>query len=245
MSTPYTSASSPAVPSGESYPKVDDLEQKMLHTTYKNDDLATRVSRLETKDFGKTYANDALCDRIDRLCKKEHIETAVAPDSDDDSSNGASRSTTGSGIGRAGRALASFMGGALGGGGGMMFGPGVGGMGLPVMPYMGRGMGMYPAYAPPPSSSPQQNVSHVIQNPFSADAQPVTTTEARVTAMEKFVFGHERASMSIEERVALLEKKLVPYQHNNATQDLSVRVTHLWSMLAAANSQASTSSATK
>jgi hypothetical protein len=138
-----------------------------------------------------------------------------------------------------GKAFMSLLGGGIGGGG-----IGGGGMGMGMMPGMfppgmgpGRGMGTggggmgggrnSQQNAPPPAP--------VVQNPFLPGAEPVDGLENRAQVMEKFVFGHSAPHATVEDRVQRLEKKLVPYEHHDSSQDLAKRVDHLWSMLSAAN----------
>ena len=88
---------------------------------------------------------------------------------------------------------------------------------------------------PPPTDSPTAAPKR--QNPFTADAAPVETIEARTAALEKFIFGCTQGSRPMKQRVQRLEKKLVPYEHHEANEDLNARVDHLWSILSTANKQ--------
>jgi hypothetical protein len=237
------------------YPKVTALEQEFLGKTFVVDPLPARLSRLETKEFGKTSPDDALCDRMDRLEKRSSKPKQVADDDSNDNGHSGSGSGKSSMGGTIGKAFMSLLGGGGGGGGG---GVGMGGMGMGGLPFGmmgGRGMGMggmgmggggmgmggggmggggrggrqsnqNAAPAPAP-----------VQNPFLPGADQVEGVEARSAVMEKFVFGHGLPHATVEDRVQRLEKKLVPYEHHDSSQDLAKRVDHLWSMLSAANKQ--------
>ena len=74
----------------------------------------------------------------------------------------------------------------------------------------------------------------VIENPFTPGSAQVKGVEQRTSTLEKFVFGHEHFGKPLAERVARLEKKLVPYEHQS-DKDIATRVDHLWTMLSAAN----------
>ena len=73
------------------------------------------------------------------------------------------------------------------------------------------------------------------RNPFAIDAPPIEGLEAKTAALEKFIFGSERKKLPMKERVARLEKKLVPYEHHKPGEDLTERVDRMWSILASAN----------
>jgi hypothetical protein len=56
--------------------------------------------------------------------------------------------------------------------------------------------------------------------------------------MERLVFGHEHGGHPLAERVHRLEKKLVPYEVSKlASEDLTKRISNLWTMLEAANNE--------
>jgi len=76
------------------------------------------------------------------------------------------------------------------------------------------------------------------QNPFALDAAPVEGLEARTAALENFVFGSVQKKLPMKQRVERLEKKLVPYEHHKADEDLNERIDRLWSTLSAANKPA-------
>ena len=57
------------------YPIVDEIEQKLFGTTYKNRDFHTRIVTIERKLFGKIYDVDDYSTRMDR------IKTAAMPES--------------------------------------------------------------------------------------------------------------------------------------------------------------------
>ncbi len=69
-------------------------------------------------------------------------------------------------------------------------------------------------------------------NPFVAG---VTGTDQRLSAIEEFVYGHNYATRSAQDRLERLEKRLVPYQHNLAQKDVTSRVNNLWNILNVAN----------
>jgi hypothetical protein len=122
---------------------------------------------------------------------------------------------------------------------------GMGGMGGGMF---GNRMGMGPAMMPglqddmrnnsrrnQGQSAPVSRAPVAPPNPFAPGAEPVAGAENRIAAIEKFVFGKEHSELPLGERVQHVEKKLVPYEHHDAAQDLTLRVDHLWSILAAAN----------
>ncbi len=83
-------------------------------------------------------------------------------------------------------------------------------------------------------SSADEPSKPAIENPFAPGAAQVKGIEQRTSTLEKFVFGHEHFGKPLAERVARLEKKLVPYEHQG-DKDIATRVDHLWTMLSAAN----------
>jgi hypothetical protein len=248
------------------YPRVTELEQQFLGTTFVKDPLPVRIARLETKKFGKSTPNDDLCDRIDRLDKLAPQSSQLVNnnlDNSNGSSSNSSNSGNGNGSGKGGgigRAILGMLGNSLGGGmgGGGLGGIGGGGMGLAGLAsgLMGNNNNMNsmmpglqddandaatakqhqsrrhqsPMQQPSESSRPATNSS-----PFAPDAPQLYGTENKVAAIEKFVLGKEHSELPLEERVAHVEKKLVPYEHHLAGQDVGLRVDHLWSILAAAN----------
>jgi len=72
-------------------------------------------------------------------------------------------------------------------------------------------------------------------NPFSGGQDEPSNPGDRISAMEQMVLGHIYTSRSEDERLARLEKKLVPWQHNLAQKDTKSRVDNLWNMLKVAN----------
>lgn len=52
------------------YPIVNEIEQKLFNTTYKNRDLHTRIVTIERKLFGKIYDVDDYSKRMDRIKEK-------------------------------------------------------------------------------------------------------------------------------------------------------------------------------
>ena len=72
--------------SNVNYPIVNDIEQKLFNTTYKNRDLHTRIVTIEKKLFGKIYDIDDYSTRMDRI--KSHIyPQSVAFDDEIDNYN--------------------------------------------------------------------------------------------------------------------------------------------------------------
>jgi hypothetical protein len=218
------------------YPRITELEQEFLGKVYKGEVVQDRLARLEDKEFSKEYPEDALCDRVDRLDKKAKPKPKVADD-DDGSGQSGGKGSAMSGIGKT---LVNMLGGGmLGGGGmGMMGGPmgGMGGMGMP-----GMGMGMSGGRRRNMQNQQQDNTPVVKApaasvNPFGPAGEDVKGAENRTATMEKFCFGKENGAKPLEERVAKLEKRLVPWEHSAASKDMNTRVNHLWSMLQAANS---------
>ena len=57
-----------------SYPVVDEIEQKLFNTTYKNRDFHTRIVTIEKKLFGKIYDVDDYSKRMDRIKSKMGID---------------------------------------------------------------------------------------------------------------------------------------------------------------------------
>lgn len=204
-----------------SYPRVSEIEKQFLGKTYESDPLQVRVARLETKEYGKTFPDEALSDRVDRLDKKanprgDRGETANAGSGDGSTSHG------GGAMGGLGKALVNILGSTVGGGPGMFGGLGPG--------MYSRGGGFNQRQPQPVATAPSPPV-----NPFGPEAPPVSGLENRAGVMEKFVFGREHAELPIDERVKRLEKRLVPWEHNETSADINFRIDHLWKILAAAN----------
>lgn len=57
------------------YPIVNEIEQRLFNTTYKNRDFHTRIVTIEKKLFGKIYDVDDYSTRMDRIKSKMSIET--------------------------------------------------------------------------------------------------------------------------------------------------------------------------
>ena len=57
------------------YPIVNQIEQQLFNTTYKNRDFHTRIVTIEKKLFGKIYDVDDYSTRMDRIKSKMSIET--------------------------------------------------------------------------------------------------------------------------------------------------------------------------
>ncbi len=106
------------------------------------------------------------------------------------------------------------------------------GMGSGTMATGGRGMrgNQNPQQTPDQTTPPQKH-----QNPFGIDSTPAEGVEARTSALENFIFGGEQKKLPLEKRIARLEKKLIPYEHHKAGEDLNQRVDHLWTILSSAN----------
>lgn len=65
--------------SSVSYPIVDEIEQKLFNTTYKNRDFHTRIVTIEKKLFGKIYDVEDYSTRMDRI-KSKVIPDYIAND---------------------------------------------------------------------------------------------------------------------------------------------------------------------
>jgi hypothetical protein len=91
-----------------------------------------------------------------------------------------------------------------------------------------------PHYAPVVTGNYSPTTAPPPPNPYLQSN--VVSTNDRVDAMEKAVFGHDYASRSLKDRVERLEKKIIPYKHDQESQSLPVRVDQLWSILGVANS---------
>ena len=90
-----------------------------------------------------------------------------------------------------------------------------------------------PQYAPVNTGSYAPTTAPPAPNPFLQTNS--TSTNDRVNAMEKAVFGHDYANRSLKDRVERLEKKVIPYKHGQESQSLPMRVDQLWSILSVAN----------
>lgn len=64
--------------SSVSYPVVDEIEQKLFNTTYKNRDFHTRIVTIEKKLFGKIYDVEDYSTRMDRIKSKVMPETMAS-----------------------------------------------------------------------------------------------------------------------------------------------------------------------
>ena len=218
------------------YPRITELEQEFLGKVYKGEVVQNRLARLEDKEFNKEYPEDALCDRVDRLDKKSTNKPKVAQD--DEGAGGGQSGGKGSAVNGIGKTLLNMFAGGMGGGsiggGGLGLGPGMLG-GWP--PGMGPGsLNRNKQQQTQQANEPAAKVSSAPTNPFGPAGEDVKGAENRTATMEKFCFWQESSSKSLDERVAKLEKRLVPWEHNAASQDMNTRVNHLWSMLQAANS---------
>ena len=65
------------------YPIVDEIEQKLFNTTYKNRDFHTRIVTIEKKLFGKIYDVDDYSKRMDRIKSKMYPDS-IAYNNDND-----------------------------------------------------------------------------------------------------------------------------------------------------------------
>jgi len=90
-----------------------------------------------------------------------------------------------------------------------------------------------PQYAPVATGNYSPTTAPPAPNPYLASN--LVSTNDRVSAMEKAVFGHDYASRPLKDRVERLEKKIIPYKHGQESQSLPVRVDQLWSILSVAN----------
>jgi hypothetical protein len=189
------------------YPRVTELEQDMLGTTYAQEALSQRLSRLETKAFGAPSTSNDLCARVDSLdqyADRHHIfkdrhDPLVNTEMAGTAPTMFNRSTNGSG-------------GGFGGFGGF----------APPMSMMNDN-----------SSDTSDDTPKPPVNPF-IDGN-VTGTDQRLSAIEEFTYGHNYATRPVQDRLARLEKRLVPYEHNLTAKDVPTRVNNLWSILSVAN----------
>ena len=178
-----------------------------------------RVAQLEEQFFGKSFASDALPVRIARLETKQFGKPS--PDEDmccrmDRLDKIALKSPPSSTTNS--QALADG--------------------GAPNMTPLGMNRGFQNS-----SDDSDAPAKPAIQNPFAPGAIAIKGAEQRCSTLEKFVFGHEHIGKPLAERVAKLEKKLVPYEHD-ASRDIPSRIDHLWTMLDAANTMNSPQTST-
>jgi hypothetical protein len=182
---------------------------------YDSSDYGTypRVAELEQQVFGKTFITDPLPVRVSRLETKEFGHSS-------DNADLADR------MDRLDKLLAPAS-------------P----LQRPTVAQTGQAQGPgpsqvnfnpYPSAAYGGSGGDDGSAKPAIENPFAPGSPDVKSIEQRTSSLEKFVFGHEHFGKPLAERVARLEKKLVPYEHHT-DKDLPTRVDHLWTMLAAAN----------
>jgi hypothetical protein len=195
------------------YPRVTELEQDMLGTSYPHEPLPQRLSRLETKAFGSPSTSNDLCARVDSLdqyADRHHI----FKDRHDPLVNTEMAGTAPTMFNRSTPTMSnrSSMGFGFGGGG---FGP--------PMSMMNDSSG-----DANDDSGPKPPV-----NPF-IDGN-ITGTDQRLSAIEEFTYGHNYATRPVQDRLARLEKRLVPYEHNLTAKDVPTRVNNLWSILSVAN----------
>jgi TolA-binding protein len=179
---PAQQAAAPAAPAATSYPafdygsypRVTQLEQELLGTTYTKEALPSRLARLETKAFGKPSDSADLSlrtDNLDQYAQRHDI-------------------------------------------------------------YGDRNV----ALRPPAQAAPiaAMDSAPPPENPFE-NSNEITSAEERVSTMEKSMFNHIYSSRDMQERVARLEKKLIPYEKNLDKKSLDSRITHLWTILTVAN----------
>jgi hypothetical protein len=169
-----------------------------------------RVAELEQQLFGKTFVSDPLPVRISRLETKEFGHASSEDDLCDrmdklDRLLAPSNAITAS----SSPAPAST-------------------------PHSYSSNSSSPGYGGSYSGGDDEPPKPAVENPFAPGAAEVKSIEQRTSILEKFVFGHEHFGKPLAERVARLEKKLVPYEHHT-DKDLPTRVDHLWTMLSAAN----------
>lgn len=193
---------------------------------YDQSDYGTypRVAELEQQVFGKTFVTDALPVRVSRLETKEFGHASDKDDLADRMDKLDKLLAPSSALMRPTVAQANPANNA------MAY------HSAPSVYSSGNGFG--------PSACDDEPKKPAIENPFTPGSADVKSIEQRTSSLEKFVFGHEHYGKPLGERVARLEKKLVPYEHH-ADKDLPTRVDHLWTMLAAANTSDRSPLATK
>ena len=186
------------------YPRVTELEQDMLGTTYMHEALPDRLSRLEKKAFGSPSTSDDLCARVDSL--DQYAERhKIFKDHHDPLVNNDMASPTG------------------------RFGI-----------FDNSAPAYHRSYQPTfsmldaPGDTPAADDDGP-KPPYNPFINGVTGTDQRLSAIEEFTYGHNYATRPVQDRLARLEKRLVPYQHNLAAKDVPTRVNNLWSILSVAN----------
>ena len=78
----FLAEESAAEDSSVNYPIVDEIEQKLFNTIYRNRDLHTRIVTIEKKLFGKIYDVEDYSTRMDRI-KAKVMPEAIALNSDE------------------------------------------------------------------------------------------------------------------------------------------------------------------
>ncbi|HEY9684520.1 MAG TPA: hypothetical protein V6C86_23260 [Oculatellaceae cyanobacterium] len=186
---------------------------------YDSSDYGTypRVAELEQQVFGKTFVTDALPVRISRLETKEFGHASDKDDLADRMDKLDKLLAPTSALMRPMVAQTK---------------PANNAMAYNSAPAAASGYNN--GYGFGPGASDDESKKPAIENPFTPGSPDVKSIEQRTSSLEKFVFGREHYGKPLGERVARLEKKLVPYEHH-ADKDLPTRVDHLWTMLAAAN----------
>ncbi|MBS1954262.1 MAG: hypothetical protein JST89_08750 [Cyanobacteria bacterium SZAS-4] len=90
-------------------------------------------------------------------------------------------------------------------------------------------------FTTPPIDSPDDDGDDPPSAPKNPFVDGVTGTDRRLSAIEEFIYGHNYATRSAQDRLERLEKRLVPYEHNLAQKDVTFRVNNLWNILNVAN----------
>jgi hypothetical protein len=209
------------------YPRVTELEQQLLGTSYPHDALPDRLNRLETKAFGKPAASQDLAQRVDSLDRyaQRHDIFHERPSQPVASSSWGAPSSPG--VAPAGSwgppngSAGSYGAGSYGAGSPPGWNTAGGSYGAGTSSAAASNNGNQLAYGAPPPV-----------NQFSPDVQGI---DQRVATMEQSVFGQSYSNRPLADRVSRLEKKMVPYEHNLGSNDLPTRVDHLWTILSVAH----------
>ena len=227
-STSSTNTSSETYPTFDyaNYPRVTELEQQLLGTTYPHDALPDRLSRLETKAFGKPAASKDLAQRVDSLDRYAQRHDIFHERSTQPVASGAWGAPSAPGVtppaswGQSASTAGSYGGVSPPGWNTPGGWNGAGTAGTSGAP--GSNNGNQVAYGAPPQPV----------NQFSPEVQGI---DQRVSTMEQSVFGQSYSNRPLADRVSRLEKKMIPYEHNLGSNDLPTRVDHLWTILSVAH----------
>jgi hypothetical protein len=205
------------------YPRVTELEQQLLGTTYPHDALPDRLNRLETKAFGKPTTSKDLAQRVDGLDRYAQRHDIFHERPSQPVASGAWGAPSGPGVtppGSWGQPSGS-----------------TGSYGAVSPPGWNTPGGWNNAGASSPVASNNENqlaygASPQTANQFSPSVQGI---DQRVALMEQSVFGQSYSNRPLADRVSRLEKKMIPYEHNLGSNDLPTRVDHLWTILSVAH----------